>query len=275
MGTLTKTFIIVLVVLMLAACPIFITQATVAPNWRLEAENLRVSNSALAQDARLRALAHQRLDQEYQLLTERSSGEISRVQTRAEQQAVRLASLQDENARLQTELARIVAELSQLRADYQQNTARTELLALQRDEAFARLEQLNVENRRLSDLAKQTQLEADRQSEIARMLSEQLAEREERIRTLETGVSAAPAAKPAEPAQAISGTLTAIQGDLASVNVGSAQGIRPDMRLIIYRGADFVGHLRIQQVDVSESAGIVVDRRLEPQRGDKVTTSLD
>jgi len=275
LGTLTKTFIIVLVVLMLAACPIFITQATVAPNWRLEAENLRVSNSALAQDARLRALAHQRLDQEYQLLTERSSGEISRVQTRAEQQAVRLASLQDENARLQTELARIVAELSQLRADYQQNTARTELLALQRDEAFARLEQLNVENRRLSDLAKQTQLEADRQSEIARMLSEQLAEREERIRTLETGVSAAPAAKPAEPAQAISGTLTAIQGDLASVNVGSAQGIRPDMRLIIYRGADFVGHLRIQQVDVSESAGIVVDRRLEPQRGDKVTTSLD
>ena len=63
---------------------------------------------------------------------------------------------------------------------------------------------------------------------------------------------------------------------MASINIGSVKGIAKDMTLFIYRGDQFIAHLRIIDVDDSESTGQVFDPREEatPQDGDKVTTSL-
>jgi hypothetical protein len=44
------------------------------------------------------------------------------------------------------------------------------------------------------------------------------------------------------------------------------------MQLMIYRGSNFVGYLRIEEVDVNQAAGTVRDNVLDPMRGDRVAT---
>jgi len=64
--------------------------------------------------------------------------------------------------------------------------------------------------------------------------------------------------------------VTAVRGDLASVNLGSADGLRRGRRLRIHRDGEFVAHLVIEEVGESSSAGLVVDAERPPVRGDAV-----
>jgi len=73
------------------------------------------------------------------------------------------------------------------------------------------------------------------------------------------------------PGETITGTVIAVDGDYASINIGSAKGIGPGMLLIIYRGTELVSFLRVVEVDVAEAAGIIINSRLDPLQGDKVT----
>ena len=80
---------------------------------------------------------------------------------------------------------------------------------------------------------------------------------------------------PLPPATKISGTVTAISDNLASVNVGSAHGVKKGMKLILFRGDQFVGHLKVEQVRINECAGMVMNKQLDPMQGDRVTSDLD
>ena len=70
----------------------------------------------------------------------------------------------------------------------------------------------------------------------------------------------------------IQGTITAIDNDVASINIGSAKGIKKGMRLIVFREDNFVAHLQIELVDLNNAAGVIVNKRLEPRKTDKVKT---
>ena len=71
----------------------------------------------------------------------------------------------------------------------------------------------------------------------------------------------------------MSGTVTGVRGELASINIGSAKGVTNGMELMIFRGGDFVAYLQVQDVQASSAAGIVVKKRLDPIVGDKVETA--
>ena len=78
---------------------------------------------------------------------------------------------------------------------------------------------------------------------------------------------AAPAAT--QPANVI-GTVTAVKGDIASINVGSAKGVKRGMVAIVSRGAKFICEIQIEEVDINQSAGIITKRSQDPAMGDKV-----
>ncbi len=283
MATLTKISIVVLVVLVLLACPSFITQATVGHNYRNLYETALEENELLRHQAANAMLAVQTVQRQRDQLSARLNEMNSLGQAELESLRTELARERQQRAGLQKNVDQINFELTKLRADYEHNTSRTEALAAERDEAFRKIELLNDESRRLSDLQKTTQLEADRQSEIVRTLSEQLADRNELIRQLQSRAAGVGTELPrtaseppvAMPAQRIVGTVTAVEGDLVGVNIGSAKGLKPGMKLIIHRGPEFVAHLRVQQVEVDEAAGILFDRRLDPMRGDKIMSTLE
>ena len=66
------------------------------------------------------------------------------------------------------------------------------------------------------------------------------------------------------------GSIVAVGNGIASVNLGSEDGVEKDVELVIRRGPKFVGFLRIGEVDVHNSAGIIFGQALDVKPGDRV-----
>lgn len=127
-----------------------------------------------------------------------------------------------------------------------------------------------------NDLAA-AEAEIDRLNATVRLLKERLTQLQEAYDQLAARMPAEDEqAEPPPPASPISGTITAVRNDMASVNIGSVKGIKKGLTLYIYRGDHFIAHLRIIDVDDAESTGQIFDPRdgATPKAGDKVTTSL-
>lgn len=283
MGTLTKIAIVVLVVLILLACPVFITQATLTPGYLVAYKSKMEEIGILQQEVRHSKLVLQQMTAERDRLSTALTKDTGALQGEIDRLRTELVTERQRSAKLESDLQLINGEISKLRLDYESNTKRTAALAEQRDDAFSKVQALNDELRKITDQLKQTQLDMDRQGGMIRALREQLVERDERIRQYQQqlGPAALTATAPATgppavgPDMRISGTLTAVKGDLVSINIGSAKGVRQGMLLIVYRGADYVAKFRVDQVDVAESAGIILDKRLDPMPGDKVADRLE
>jgi hypothetical protein len=72
------------------------------------------------------------------------------------------------------------------------------------------------------------------------------------------------------PAAGLFGKITAVKDDMASINIGRRHGVRPGMELLVTRGGRLLAHLRVQVVDATEAAGLLTERRFDPQAGDEV-----
>lgn len=282
MGILTKISIVVLVVLILLACPVFITQATVGPTYRQAYDREILRNELLAQSIRANELLLQQTTLARDRLATRLTQDSGAMQAKIDRLEADLATARQRSGKLDNDLSLINGELAKLRSDYESNSERTKTLTAQRDEAFGKIQMLNEETRSLTDKLKQTQLDMDRQGAIIKTLREQLVERDDRLRQLEQQYGITSPARPGVPPTVVprsdvpmNGTVTGVKGDLASINIGSAKGVKPGMQLIIFRGAEYVAKLRVDQVDVGQSAGIISEKRLDPIQGDKVTDRLE
>jgi hypothetical protein len=97
-----------------------------------------------------------------------------------------------------------------------------------------------------------------------------------------TAVQPVPATTPlAAPAPqtrpiGLSGRITEVdlKNRMAAISLGSAAGVRQDMKFYIIRGDQFVANLLILDVAPDKAVGILDLARQEPQVGDTVTTNL-
>jgi len=271
----------VLVVLVLVATPVFINQATVGPNWKKAYQAKATENAVLSQQCRLAELKVQQLGQERDEAVKRAE-EISLTRRQdVEKLQNDLEARRVEVAGLQGELQKANNELVKLRGDLDLVNKRTEQLASQLDESRKKIDALNEENRRLTEDLHKSQADYVNVEKLARVRHEQLVKYEERIKELERKIEdmgkspgTAEGEGGAASSEQILGTITAVKQDQASVNIGSATGVRSGMKLIIYRGTQFVGYLRVEMVDTNSAAGIVVDKQLDPMQGDKVANVL-
>jgi len=70
---------------------------------------------------------------------------------------------------------------------------------------------------------------------------------------------------------AIRGAIASVKGDIASVNVGAADGVRSGMVFVISRKNEYVGTLKISDVRPDEAGGrLTMDPGRQVQRGDNV-----
>ncbi len=277
MSILTKISVVVLLVLILLACPVFITQATIAPNYRAAYEQ----QLAKTQLEAMRARSHMLLNGQLVAQRDAAIAEAERFRQQTQQELARmtanLGAWQTKSAEQENNLKNMTTQLSGLRSAADTFNKRNELLASQLDESRTEIDKLTKENLRTSEMQKQTEAEKERLDKIARVHAERIAELEQENEQLRQSGAQAKAGEaelvPVAP-EGITGSITSVKGDYASINIGSANGIKPNMQLIIYRGDQLVGFLRVEGVDVNQAAGIVTDRQLDPLRGDKVTTSL-
>jgi chromosome segregation ATPase len=68
----------------------------------------------------------------------------------------------------------------------------------------------------------------------------------------------------------IRGRIVELSGTLASVSVGSSDGVEPGMLFVIYRGSDYIGDLEVTDVEPNLAAGQITRTRGTPRVGDLV-----
>jgi vacuolar-type H+-ATPase subunit I/STV1 len=279
LSTLTKIAVVLLAVLVLMACPIFIAGAVTGYNWKqaFQGEHARrLMADAKARSEEAAADVWKRWGEE-----QKRTGEALARQYRTDMDAKRMqiARLTTEKAGLTTLTEKLAADIKELRGAYnkaveltkeQRDDLKTEqarniTLADQLREAQAKIQEL------LADVAL---LNRGRES-----LKEKIADKDVEIRDLRDELeqlqeAGAVARKPVPKGPKIEATVTAVKVDTASLNVGSASGVKKGMEFVIYRGASYVAHLQVEHVTASTCAGIVVDALLDVKQGDKATTRL-
>jgi hypothetical protein len=269
--------VVILLVLVLFASFTFINMATVPQNWR-QLYTLKDQEASLyAQAAR-----------EQMLVANNLSNELKALRAKADQFAVDLAEAKKEKVpdpillqtqALQSGLDAANSTLKELALTVDAMKSRNEKLTEQLDEARKSIASLQKVNRDAIAEITQVRGKLERSERVVQALQSQLRDRDERIVELEKIASTAHTTpgetKAAPPSSAtVAGAITSVRGELASINVGSAQGVTRGLKLTIYRGANFVGYLRVDEVDEGEAAGTITDKQLDPTVGDKVTTAV-
>lgn len=281
MNILTKISVVLVVVLGLFMGVVMITQATVPNNYKIAYEKEQVKNeqsNTLAMNTMLALRNTQiKLDEVNKELAAVKLADAGTVAGRDKT----IGDLETEKAKLAGQVDGFTVALAKLQGNLTvamaESAAKEKIIGSQ----DARNKELVTENQRISTLDAEhmsviTRLEQVIRSNDVTMqdLKEQLLQALERKNQLANG-------KPGPvlgEGQKVDGQITAVNGDIASINIGSTKGIKKDMRLIVYRdnktSVQILGYLKISDVDLSESGGVIVNRTGEVKQGDLVTTSV-
>jgi len=275
LNILTKICVVVLLILVLVASVVFINMATVPNNYR-----------AAYEQEKLRAKLNEQAVRTQKLVTNVQASEIELLKQSRDGFATQLAELKqgqvpDTTALLVAEItAKFNASntrLAQLQLNVQAGGKRNEMLSKQLEGVRGKIATMQKSNGSLTADLTQLRGELERSERIVRALERKLQDSQEQVADLEKrapGTATGAAAAVAIPQGKVTGTITAVRGELASINVGAAQGVTRGQKLYIYRNASFVGYLRLDNVDEGGAAGTIIDKQLDPTVGDKVTNDL-
>lgn len=282
MSTLTKISVVVLVVLVCVVGAVFITQASIVPNYRQAYDNEVAKNNIFSSQIRVAEQVAAAANLQLQQVKDRQTELVTNSAQAKNEADQALASKLDDNRKLtainenqKAENTNLVSLLTQKEELLKDAIARLEL-------ARAANEKLTKEYARVDDLFKQEQSTHARMDSQKKFDDEQIQELREQLKEVQARLAAGGNAAKAgetpvlpEADTVISGTVTAVKDDMASINVGSAKGVKTGMKFTVYRGAQYVGMFQVQgDVGLDSSAGVIVLKRLDAAMGDKVTTKL-
>lgn len=282
MSILTKISVIIMVVASLVASVVFINMATVPTNYRawfeqqrdayqnLEAKLTEV-NAALIRSQEKLARTQRELGEQIAQLRQQRDEAISERDTLA----AKVSQYENEMASINTQLTEVKASLQGLRQVNEQLTQDLQTAYSNLNDvrgAKAELAGELQETLKRNELLEKNLMIVRRNYEEQKSQVETLNDKLREVERLVPGGIAAADSEPIAPA-GLAGTVTTVRGNIASVNIGSAQGIKEGMKLIVYRGDQFVGHLKVEQVDVNQAAGMVTEKQLDPMQGDRVTSA--
>lgn len=278
MDILTKICVVVLVLLVVVAMAVFATQATTAPNWkyRYQQANQRARQTEVA--LQNKNVAYNRLVNELEQARDRSQTRVNELRNQLDAEKRAHEATKIETANLKARIDSLSAELAKLAAGQEQFLARTR--KLESDLATAR-KRADEEAKQVLDLSSRLRLSQTEYKRIEK-LAEFLKEQVEQLKTDNEDLRESLAARGAADTDTdvatvgsdkiIVGKITAWDGDLASINVGSAKGVERGMQLVISRDGKLIGFLQVQAVELGQAAGVVVDKQADPAVGDRVET---
>ncbi|MDO8303526.1 MAG: hypothetical protein Q7T18_09815 [Sedimentisphaerales bacterium] len=289
MSTLTKTLIVLLTLSSIFLCGIVVTYVASANNFKQEYEKQKAeidATKSLSQ-AKIRsadekiANSQQRTDEALQKITE--------LEAQKAQMKVDLDSAQRSSYGFQerlSNLAGVVSGLNQTIASMDQSLtlARAELDKA-RNEQVKNRKELNEITTALNE--KTVQVDA-LESERRRLLEQKTALDVQITKLAKTAKSSAAGPVTPEPSAGVKAALpvtdqvslrskiveTDMKNKLATLSIGSADGVRSGMRFHIVRGDTFICDVVITNVDVERSAGTLELMRQQPQVGDVASTNL-
>ena len=288
MSILTKICVVLLVVASLVASVVFTSLATVQPNWRASFEQEKQAYSRLEAKAREYMAETERLKAELTTARQGHTASQGKLQTELDQLRDQKRQLTVANAKLTADISRINLILEGMKATDTANSKTNEDLQKQLMAAYAENNKIRTSHNSTADALKREQAKYDLVMKNLKIAQEQMAdlqaqlrEKVEEIADLRQKMGKSTVDETATTVAAlptgekITGTVTAVDDNIASINIGSAHGVKKGMELIMYRGASYIGKLKVAEVRVSESVGMVTSKNQTPAPGDKVTNQLN
>ncbi len=295
MSTLTKVLIVLLTVFAIFLCGIVVTYVANAENQRERADRLQrdILAARRAREGALLDLENEK--KAAQALKAQLDAQINELGLQVKQLQAELDGVKRENAQLLQNVAAMAATVETANATAKQQTqlfetAQQEVQNLRTEQSDRRKELDETNQMLMEKMAVIAQLQ-----EKIRGLTEENQELETRLNqylqqygriatrpptTVPPGTAVVRPVQPAPPPQtkpiALNGKVLAVdmKNRLAQISIGSAAGVRQDMKFYVTRGDRFVANILILQVSPDTSIGILDLVQVQPQVGDSVATNL-
>ena len=284
MSTLTKICIVLVFVLALISCVVFYQTVSTTVNWKTAYESQLQRRNLAETDSR----NHQMAAGHWRALYRDKARQVANVQRNSQNELdnrrTEIRRLTVQNAQLAGKLTELAAWLSNMDGSLKGMVDLNAVLASQLETQRTEKLKVQTELRRALEKIRDDVVKIENLMAANRVLKEGISELEQevailtrKIADLERGTIVKVGEGPPDVYvdAKIDATVTAVKENLASLNVGSASKVKKDMVFIIYRGAEFVGHLRIADVGTSTCAGIVYEAVKEVRVNDKATNKLD
>jgi hypothetical protein len=288
--TITKVFVILVSLFALIFTPLAIQFAARSHNWKATAESLRdQAETAYANERSAYAVAAAEIEY-YRNLLQAERGSLLQAQRRTseiEQQLQKATQTSNEYSASRDNWERSATLLTnQLAVESERNDKLTEA----REEALGRERELRTQNLQLADRVKDLSAEVAVLDQQNRQRVQELASFREENRKLRESLkmgqggqlvtSATPTALAAMPAASgpVAGEVVDVSGPLATLNVGSASGVREGAVMVVTRaGSGYVCDVEVTS-NVTPNEAVARIMFQEPGRrirvGDKVQDAM-
>jgi len=288
LSTLTKVFIVVLVVFSIAFTTMTVSIVAQSTDWRDTAqkyeEHARVADTNLRNEIAASAATEATLRDSIKSHLEK----IGEVEGQLKTNGAELAKLRSDLAKAESEKSSSEAMNRGLLAQLQiADTGRAEYRK-QRDEIEKRnieLERRNIDlNDRVNEQTAKIAVMFEQKRQYEQQLNILKTENEKLARSAGRPAGASVLEAPSGVAMSnvtpltpisptdVRGKVLEVSGNLVTISVGTADGVKEGMIFLITRGDQYVGDLKISTVSPNQSAGRVVRTKedLVPAKGDQV-----
>ena len=290
MSTLTKILIVLLTLSSIFLCGIVVTYVANADNYRQKYNNLRTDKDSLSKKAKnLTKQVNEKIEQK-RLLEDKLSSEIASLKA----EIGKLQADFDNAEREKAALLQKVNNWTSIAQDFREtNDDQGRLL----EETLDQLKKVQTEqikdskelNETTAALVEKMAIVETLEARAKRLIEEktELQNRLDRFLQPLGKVAAAPVpitpekavARPAKPTVediALQGLVTAVdlKNSMASISIGTADGVKEGMKFHVIRGDEFICDILIIDIDAEEAVGILELVQKQPKVGDNVSTNL-
>lgn len=290
MSTLTKILIVLLTISSIFLCGIVVTYVATADNYRKqytdlrsERDNLRESKKSLTEQLNAKVTEKDTLENKLNSeiaklntdigLLESDLKEVEALKKIEEKRSSDMASVVETTSQTSSETTKLLidtqADLNKLKSE------QIKLIAQFDDTSATLLEKLAV----IQTLQKEKKQLLEEKIELQNRMDKLL---QPTGRTPAPVVTVTPRTEIARPAPVIArkiglkGLVTAVdtKNKMASISIGTADGVKEGMKFHVTRGDKFICDILIIDTDAEEAVGALELVQEQPRPGDTVTTNL-
>jgi SMC interacting uncharacterized protein involved in chromosome segregation len=288
LSNLTKILIVLLTLSAILLCGIVVTYVATAENYKEKYTKLSSDRDSLEQEKenlnnQLKEKIQQKDDLEKSL-----NSQIASMKTQADDLKTKVSTLE----RREAELVERTNSFAATAKDFQATTEKqTQLLNTAQDD----VKKLKAEQIKLSKELDQTSAAVVEKTALIeaaeaekRRLIEEKADLQNRMdKMLKAGGKPVAAGAPvtqekgfAQSAQStteavnLKGLITQVDTKLATISIGSADGVKTGMKFHVTRGDEFICDVLIVDVDIDKAVGVLELVQQSPKTGDNASTSL-
>lgn len=289
MSPLTKILIVLLTLSSILLCGVVVAYVGSATDYKKQSETYRVQLQA---EREKQAKATKDLEQkraQFEQAEQRLSQQITSLNSEINTLRDELATAERRKEELLDEAGKWKAAMTSANTTYAEQGKLLENTLAELDKARSERTKMKKELDETSNelirklavietLQKKVRTLEEETAELQSRLSEPLTPLGKQVAPATPVTPQAIAAKPAEPVRNIDlrGLVTAVdmKNSMASISLGSVDGVREGMKFHVTRGGEFICDIVIISVDVEESVGMLELVQYQPQMGDSASTNL-